>query len=159
MHRKVILILGLAAAAALVAVALQGFAIHPVREEQRRYLMILLAAVLSLLLGQGWVLLFFSALGRQLRGLVSEQTAAVVERLLALGRRCRPWAAAAVVLAVAFFFLNPAFGHRWAPEWLAPGLLLLTFGVHCWAVWVANGALQEQEKLLLQLDRDLTSAN
>jgi len=158
MHRKVILFLGLFAALALVAVALKGFQIVPERDVQRRYLVPLLAACLSLLLAQGWILLFFSALGWQLRNLEEGGGEATVQRLLALGRRCRPWTVAAIVLGMAFFLLNPAFGHRWAPGWLAPALLLLTFAAHIAAVVVANGALREQETLLAQLDRALGSS-
>jgi hypothetical protein len=146
-----------------VGVALQGFQIVPEREVQRKYLSILMVACLALLLTQGWILLFFGTLGRQLRGLGGEEGAAIVERVQALGRRCRPWTVAALLLAMAFFLLNPAFGHRWAPGWLAPGLLLLAFGAHIAAVGIANGALREQEILLKRLDgvlhRDSTATS
>ena len=158
MHRKLILIVGIFAALAFIVVALQGFTIVAERQVQGRYLALLMAACLSLFLGQGWVLLFFSALGRQLKGLNPGEGEAVVVRLLALGRRCRPWAAAAILLGVAFFLLNPSFGHRWAPEWLAPGLILLTFAVHVTAVVIADRALCEQEALLRHLDQVLVSS-
>ena len=158
MHRKLILLIGIFSALALVAVALQGFQVVPERGKQAKYLVVLLAACLSLLLVQGWILLFFSALGHQLQRLQEERGEAVVHRLLALGRRCRPWAVATLLLGVAFFLLNPVFGHRWAPEWLAPALLFLTFGAHAAAVVVANQALREQESLLVHLDQALGSS-
>ena len=142
---RILLVIGILATLALVAVGIEGYRMEISREAIRRHLALSLVVVLALFFAHCWNFLYLSSLGRGLRAF---------DGLSIDGwrwRERRPTAfalAAAVISLLGLFLLGPAAMLDMIPGWFHGVAFVLALALQVWALVLESRAVGGLERRL-----------
>jgi hypothetical protein len=119
-----------------------------------------LVAILLLMFSHSWILLYLLGTGKLIRDAVREGALdpAPLAESRRLRRVCYPVILTAAVLAMATFLVGGAVAGRAASPWIHQTLFWAALAVQGCALWLEWRGLAANERLLVDVDRRLTTA-
>lgn len=160
MMGRALLIVGVMATLGLIASAVLGYGLeNPTDSGMPRHVLVALASSLLLLFSHCWIMFYLIGTGKAIKEVVQQHglEAQIVEDTKRFKNASYPWLMLAMALAMATFILGGGAATGSLPSWIHHGLFFLALVTQGKALWVEWRVLDENERLMADLDRRLLS--
>jgi len=162
MMGRALLIVGAMATLGLIASAVLGYGLdasagREITAEMSRHLLVALASSLLLLFSHCWIMFYLIGTGKAIKEAVAEHSLepALIEETKRFKNESYPSLMLAMALAMATFILGGGAQTNSLPVWVHHGLFWATLLVQGRALWIEKGVLDQNEKLMADIDRRL----
>ena len=157
-----LLIVGAMATLGLIASAVLGYGLdasagREITAEMSRHLLVALASSLLLLFSHCWIMFYLIGTGKAIKEAVAEHSLepALIEETKRFKNESYPSLMLAMALAMATFILGGGAQTNSLPVWVHHGLFWATLLVQGRALWIEKSVLEQNEKLMADIDRRL----
>ena len=158
MMGRALLIVGAMATLGLLASAVLGYGLaSPTDPEMPRHVLVALASSLLLLFSHCWIMFYLIGTGKAIKDVVKEHglEPQIVEETKRFKNLSYPWLMLAMGLAMATFILGGGAATGTLPSWIHHVLFYLALASQVKALWIEKRVLDENERLMADLDRRL----
>ena len=164
MMGRALLIVGAMATLGLLATAVLGYGLEgptgrQVGPEMSRHVLVALASSLLLLFSHCWIMFYLIGTGKAIKEAVAEHSLepALIEETKRFKNRSYPSLMLAMALAMATFILGGGAATNSLPAWIHHGLFWATLLVQGRALLIEKEVLEQNEKLMADIDRRVSS--
>lgn len=161
MMGRALLIVGVMGTLGLIATGVLGYFLPGpgVTPEVQRHILAALASTLLLLFSHCWILFYLIGTGKAIKDTVREygMDPALGEETKR-SRRAYPYLLLAMGTAVATFILGGGAATGLMPSWIHHTLFYATLVFQTLALWIEKRVLDENERLMMDVDRRAGSA-
>ena len=158
MMGRALLIVGAMATLGLLASAVLGYGLdNPTDPDMPRHVLVALASSLLLLFSHCWIMFYLIGTGKAIKDVVKEHglEPQIVEETKRFKNLSYPWLMLAMGLAMATFILGGGVATGTLPSLVHHVLFYLALASQVKALWVERRVLNENERLMADLDRRL----
>jgi MFS family permease len=160
MMGRALLIIGAMATLGFVATAVIGYTLaDPADAEVPLHLLVGLASSLLLLFSHCWIMFYLIGTGKAIKEAVQEHglDKALIEDTKRFKNKSYPSLMLAMILGMATFILGGGVVPGALPSWIHHALFYATLLVQGRALWFEKQVLEENERLIADIDRRLAS--
>jgi len=160
MMGRALLVVGGMATLGFIASAVLGYMLTGSTDsEMPLHVLVGLAASLLLLFSHCWIMFYLIGTGKAIKDAVNENglEPALIEDTKRFKNLSYPWLMLAMGLAMATFILGGGVATGSIPPWVHHVLFVITVPVQGWTLWIEKRVLEENERLMVNLDRRLAA--
>lgn len=164
MMGRALLIVGAMATLGLIASAVLGYGVQgpvgrQIGADMSRHVLVALASSLLLLFSHCWIMFYLIGTGKAIKEAVAEHglEPALIEETKRFKNRSYPPLMLAMALAMATFILGGGAATNSLPSWIHHALFWAALVAQGRALWIEKDVLDQNEKLMADVDRRLAS--
>ncbi|HEX9944342.1 MAG TPA: hypothetical protein VGG03_20220 [Thermoanaerobaculia bacterium] len=161
MMGRALLIVGALATLGVIASAVLGYLLKsPTDANMPLHVLVGLASSLLLLFSHCWIMFYLIGTGKAIKDAVRENglDPAFAEETKRFKNLSYPWLMLAMALVMATFILGGGVATGSVPKWVHHGLFYAAIAAQVYALWVERRVLDENERLMADVDRRLAAA-
>jgi 4-hydroxybenzoate polyprenyltransferase len=161
MMGRALLIVGAMATLGVIASAVLGYLLGgPSDNDMPRHVLVGLASSLLLLFSHCWIMFYLIGTGKAIKDAVRENglDSAIIEETKRFKNASYPSMMLAMALVMATFILGGGAATETLPSWVHHALFYAAVVVQVYALRIEQRVLGENERLMSDVDRRLTSA-
>jgi MFS family permease len=159
MMGRALLIVGAMATLGFIASAVLGYTLAaPTDADMPLHVLVGLASCLLLLFSHCWIMFYLIGTGKAIKEAVNENglEASLIEETKRFKNASYPSLMLAMTLAIATFVLGGGVATGAMPSWVHHVLFYATVLVQARALWIENGVLVDNEKLMADINGRLS---
>jgi 4-hydroxybenzoate polyprenyltransferase len=161
MMGRALLVVGLMATIGLLASAVLGYRLPgPATPDMPLHVLVALASSLLLLFSHCWIMFYLIGTGKAIKEAVKEHglDARYVEETKRFKNVSYPWLMLAMAATMATFILGGGVATQSVPSWVHHVLFYVALLSQARALWLERRVLDDNERLMAELDRRLAAA-
>jgi RsiW-degrading membrane proteinase PrsW (M82 family) len=160
MMGRALLVVGAMSTLGFIASAVLGYSLAGSTDtDMPLHVLVGLAASLLLLFSHCWIMFYLIGTGKAIKDAVNENALepALIEETKRFKNASYPWLMLAMGLAMATFILGGGVATGSVPSWVHHVLFIITVPVQGWTLLIEKRVLEDNERLMGNLDRRLAA--